>query len=483
VALRSDAPLVVDVTAFVQTLRDARQSPAEANVTLLQRAADLYRGDFLEGFLVRDAPEFEEWALAQRTRYRELALQALHTLTTAHLDSADYTAAIDAAGRLLALDGWREEGYRQLMLALARTGQYTAALSQYQQCRSVMRAAFDAEPAEETTALYAPHPRRVAWTAPQSAGPRSPGFVGRTAEMTLVRQKLANPACRLLTIVGPGGAGKSRLALEAAAALAPAFLNGVWFASLAAANAGEPEALATTLAAALQIPTGAGELKRQVIGYLRQRELLLVLDNLEHLLNDIGWLSELLAAAPDVKILATSRERLNLQAEQIVHLGGLPTPAADHAEPEKFAAVALFARRGAACGAGLCPDAADGAGRDPDLPDRGRFAAGHRAGRGVGEPLFMPGDRGGDGRQPGFSGEHPPRRIPTPAQPARRLRPLLAAAGRVRAAGVHPACRLLRQFHARGSGPPVAAVPAATLARAGGQVAGAQGWSGTLRPA
>jgi predicted ATPase/DNA-binding SARP family transcriptional activator len=344
VALRSDAPLVVDVTAFVQTLRDARQSPAEANVTLLQRAADLYRGDFLEGFLVRDAPEFEEWALAQRTRYRELALQALHTLTTAHLDSADYTAAIDAAGRLLALDGWREEGYRQLMLALARTGQYTAALSQYQQCRSVMRAAFDAEPAEETTALYARI--RAALHGPRHNLPAAlTGFVGRTAEMTLVRQKLANPACRLLTIVGPGGAGKSRLALEAAAALAPAFLNGVWFASLAAANAGEPEALATTLAAALQIPTGAGELKRQVIGYLRQRELLLVLDNLEHLLNDIGWLSELLAAAPDVKILATSRERLNLQAEQIVHLGGLPTPAADHAEPEKFAAVALFARR------------------------------------------------------------------------------------------------------------------------------------------
>jgi predicted ATPase/DNA-binding SARP family transcriptional activator len=345
VALRSDAPLVVDVTAFVQTLRATPGSRRQKRTSPSCSARPtLYRGDFLEGFLVRDAPEFEEWALAQRTRYRELALQALHTLTTAHLDSADYTAAIDAAGRLLALDGWREEGYRQLMLALARTGQYTAALSQYQQCRSVMRAAFDAEPAEETTALYARI--RAALHGPRHNLPAAlTGFVGRTAEMTLVRQKLANPACRLLTIVGPGGAGKSRLALEAAAALAPAFLNGVWFASLAAANAGEPEALATTLAAALQIPTGAGELKRQVIGYLRQRELLLVLDNLEHLLNDIGWLSELLAAAPDVKILATSRERLNLQAEQIVHLGGLPTPAADHAEPEKFAAVALFARR------------------------------------------------------------------------------------------------------------------------------------------
>jgi DNA-binding SARP family transcriptional activator len=124
VALRGDAPLAVDVTTFVHTLRDARQTSAETRVALLQCAVDLYRGDFLEGFLVRDAPEFEEWALAQRTRYRELALQALHSLTTCYLDSADYTAAIDAASRLLALDGWREEGYRQLMLALARTGQY-----------------------------------------------------------------------------------------------------------------------------------------------------------------------------------------------------------------------------------------------------------------------------------------------------------------------------------------------------------------------
>ena len=95
-----------------------------------------------------------EWALAQRTRYRELALQALHTLTTRCLEAADYAAAIDAATHLLALDAWREEGYRQLMLALARTGQLAAALAQYQRCHSVMQEIFGAEPAEETTALY-----------------------------------------------------------------------------------------------------------------------------------------------------------------------------------------------------------------------------------------------------------------------------------------------------------------------------------------
>jgi predicted ATPase len=343
VALRQDAAYALDVAAFEAALRAYRHATGGDRIAHLRSAVAAYRGDFLEGFLVRDAPEFEDWALAQRTRYRELALQALHMLTTCYLETADYAAVIDAATHLLALDAWREEGYRQLMLALARTGQLAAALAQYQRCRSVMQEVFGAEPAEETTVLYARI--RAALHGPRHNLPAAlTGFVGREAELEHVRRKLANPACRLLTIVGPGGAGKSRLALAAAAVLTPAFLNGAWCVSLAAVNAGEPEALPATLAAALQIPIGAGDLRRQVIGYLRQRELLLVLDNLEHLLDAVGWLSELLAAAPDIKILATSRERLNLQVEQVLQLGGLPVPA-DATQPEEFAAVALFVRR------------------------------------------------------------------------------------------------------------------------------------------
>jgi predicted ATPase len=219
---------------------------------------------------------------------------------------------------------------------------------------------------------------------------------------------------------------------------------------LATANAGEPEALATTLAAALQIPTGAGELKRQVVGYLRQRELLLILDNLEHLLDDIGWLSELLAAAPDVKILATSRERLNLQAEQVIHLGGLPTPAADHTAPEQFAAVALFARRARR----VQPDFA----LTPQIAPAviqicqsvGGLPLGIELAAAWVSRYSCPDIAAAIVANLDFLDQHPPRRFPAPAQPARRIRPLLAPAARA-ATGVRAARRLPRQFHARRS--------------------------------
>lgn len=345
VALRADAPAASDIAAFESALRAARRADGAERITYLQAAVDAYRGDFLEGFLVREAPEFEEWLLAQRTRYRELALQAFHQLTEDYLAQADYQAAIDAATRLLALDPWREEGHRQLMLGLARTGQYSAAMTQYQRCRALMQEVFAVEPAEETTALYTRI--RSAQAGPRHNLPAAlTGFVGRTAEIETIRRRLLMPSCRLLTIVGAGGSGKTRLALEVAASLVPVFLNGVWFVSLAAVNPAEPEALVASLATALQMPVAVGNLRRQVIEFLRPREVLLVLDNLEHLLDDIGWFGELLAAAPDVKLLATSRERLNLQAEQVTQLGGLPVPSHDDPAPENYAAVELFVRRG-----------------------------------------------------------------------------------------------------------------------------------------
>ncbi len=345
VAMRTDAPVASDIAVFEGALRAARRVGGIERTAHLQTAIDVYRGDFLEGVLVRDAPEFEEWLLAQRTRYRELALQAFHQLTEDHLAQADYQAAIDTATRLLALDPWREDGHRQLMLALARTGQYSAAIAQYQRCCALIREAFAVDPAEETTALYT-RIRSAQAGLRHNLPAALTGFVGRSAEIEASRRRLLTPSCRLLTIVGAGGSGKTRLALEIAASLVPMFLNGVWFISLAAVNPAEPEALVASLTAALQIPVAAGNLRRQVIEFLRLREVLLVLDNLEHLLDDIGWFGELLAAAPDVKILATSRERLNLQAEQIVQLGGLSVPPNDNFAPESYAAVELFLRRG-----------------------------------------------------------------------------------------------------------------------------------------
>ena len=219
--------------------------------------------------------------LAQRARYRELALYALHTLTQLHLDAAPNDRAISDATRLLALDSWREETHRQLMLALARTGQRSAALAQYKRCRRLLQEELDVEPSAETTALY----ERI---KASMHGPRhnlsaaAPELIGREAELAELRRRLAAPSCRLLTLVGPGGAGKTQLALAAAHGSLDRYLDGVWWAELAAVT--NPAELVAAIGDGLGFAFAGGPLQPQLIDYLRRKELLLVLDNFEHLI-------------------------------------------------------------------------------------------------------------------------------------------------------------------------------------------------------
>src|SRR5262249_47315798 len=127
---------------------------------------------------------------------------------------------------------------------------------------------------------------------------------------------LLDPQCRLLTLVGPGGIGKTRLALESASAQRTCFPQGVWFVSLAAINAAE--FLVPTIASALGATlSGPSEPKEQLLTYLSDKTMLLVLDNFEHLLDGVGLLVAILERVPTIKLLVTSRERLNLYSEWV----------------------------------------------------------------------------------------------------------------------------------------------------------------------
>jgi hypothetical protein len=293
-------------------------------VAALRKAIELYRGDFLEGFHVRNAPGFEEWMLGEQERLRQLALQALHMLTTHHTMRGEYGAGVDYITRLLALDPWREEAHRQLMLLLARSGQRSAALAQYETCCRVLVEGLGVEPSAETTALY--ERIRAAPERRHNLPPRPTSFVGREEELAVMGQHLANPDCRLLTVIGPGGIGKTRLALQVAAEQVDAFLHGVTFVPLASLLSAE--LLAPAIADALQLPLHGREAhKVQLLNHLRDKELLLVLDNFEHLVpTGLRLLLDILRAAPEVKLLVTSRERLNLRWEWVMALDGLPYP-------------------------------------------------------------------------------------------------------------------------------------------------------------
>jgi len=153
-------------------------------------------------------------------------------------------------------------------------------------------------------------------------------LVGRESELASLGRLLADPLCRLLTLVGPGGIGKTRLAIEAALRERARFNGGIWFVPFAPVSS--PAAIVPAIAEAMGLTLrGQTELRLQLFGHLARMEVLLVLDNVEHLLAGATLFSQILAHAPGVKLLATSRERLHLQSEYVFVTQGLPVPPLD----------------------------------------------------------------------------------------------------------------------------------------------------------
>jgi predicted ATPase/DNA-binding SARP family transcriptional activator len=339
----------LDVDEFerlAKTLTQREDGDPRARMATLQAAIDLYRGDFLEGFYLRESLGFEEWAILERERWQRTAVtllwQALDLTTTA----GDYAAALRYADKLLRFDNLSERAHRAKMLILARLGQFNAALQHFDSLGRLLDDELGVEPAAETTTLHA-QIKLAREIAPPSLPPPPPHFVGRGEDEATLAAHLRDPARRLVTVLGASGMGKTRLAVETVRRLAAAhpgqFLHGIYFLPLA--DISDVGLFAPTLAAALGIAlNGPEDPKERITDFLKTREVLLVLDNFEQLVDEADWLGDLLAAARQVKILVTSQEALHLQEEWILDLRGLSTPptAGDDIAPEAYSAVQLF---------------------------------------------------------------------------------------------------------------------------------------------
>jgi predicted ATPase/DNA-binding SARP family transcriptional activator len=329
----------------------------------LEKMVKLYRGEFLHQLFLDDSTEFEQWLLMQRESTHQRVLEAHSYLANYYELHADFQAAQRHASRQLELDPWREEAHRQMMQVLALDGQRSAALVQYDTCRRVLAEELDVEPSVETRELYeqirlgtlklkSDQPFDIPSTPILNLPVQLTPFIGREPELAHLGQLIADPECRCITLVGPGGMGKTRLAVQAAETHLNEFALGGAFVPLA--SVGSIDGVISAIANAIDLTFyGPQDPKANLLSFLHEKQMLLVLDNVEQLLiedphqeNIAQLLIEILKHALGVKLLVTSREALNLQEEWLFAVQGLAFPETPQTEGfDEFDAVALFVQR------------------------------------------------------------------------------------------------------------------------------------------
>jgi predicted ATPase/DNA-binding SARP family transcriptional activator len=315
-----------------------------ASPTLEEQVA-AYQGELLPGF-------YDDWITIERERLQASFESKIETLIARLSGEKRWADVIEWAEHWIRFGAAPEPAYRALMLSHARSGHKAKVKETYQRCVEALQREYGVEPSEETQALYqelmATRPLTRPLASEPPAEPRhnlptpATPLVGREAELAEITDRLVHdPHCRLLTSVGPGGIGKTRLALHAASQTLEQFADGTFFISFETITTAEAmaPAILQALSSAMQEQKDP---RAQLIDYVRDKNLLLVLDNLEHLLEGTALIGEMLSAAPEIKIIVTSRERLHLQWEWLYEVQGLAYPAADAQNVERFSAIQLF---------------------------------------------------------------------------------------------------------------------------------------------
>jgi predicted ATPase/DNA-binding SARP family transcriptional activator len=359
------SPRDVDALRFTELAASGRaalrRGDAVQAAAVLRAALASWSGSPLEEFLDRD------WAPPAAVRLREVFLGALEDRLDADLATGKHADVIEEIRDVLRENAFRERLWGQLMLALYRCGRQADALAAYAEARRVLADEHGLDPGPELAAMeraiLTQDPDLVAPTPPRQPAPSArrrgnlpaplTSFVGRDDQFPGIRGVLAGS--RLVTLTGPPGVGKTRLAIEVGRELEPTFRDGAWLVELGPLT--EAAAIPATVAAVLGVPSrgetaeglGSPPLLARLAEQLRVRELLVILDNCEHLLAGVAELLDgLLLGCPDLRVLATSREAIGIAGEALWPVPELGLPDPDERDPARLVdadAVRLFEDR------------------------------------------------------------------------------------------------------------------------------------------
>lgn len=308
----------------------------ELEIDTREISSSTYGGEFVRGLAVADAELFDQWVVRTRARYQMLALARFAEEAEAHLDAGRISDGLVAATKLVDLEPWNETGQRLLMRLLHAGGRTAEAVEQYDRCVEALWQHIGVRPDAETEAVLAgldrpdspdrpPPPRATPVRVPATR------LVGRDVEVRRLVAMLDDHETRLMSLVGPGGIGKTRLAMAVADVGGAGFDDGVTTATLEGID--DPGRVAPAVASAFGfVLTTDDQPEVALATMLSDRHHLLVVDNAEQVVDGVAGLCDaILRHAPRVWMLVTSRTRLDLAAECITWVEGLPTEAADGA--------------------------------------------------------------------------------------------------------------------------------------------------------
>ena len=342
IQFNTDSDFSLDIDRFLVLSCGCKEHRPEANnqclncIEALKEAVLLYRGPFLNGFYLPDNEKFENWLEAKRHQYKQKYLEILGVLAQHFEHGGEYSLADKYLTKQLEIEPWQEEYHQLRMRLLARQGKRSKALAQYNICKKALAEELGVEPTESTNKLLVQIRQATDTRSHKLPACHTRPFVGRTNETAKIQQCLNSPDQRLVTLVGPGGIGKTQLALQVGWTIVSNYLgpftDGVFLIELEENQFNDEkitvDSIATTIAKVLSIPlSGISPPQPQLLKALKDKECLLLFDNGEYLSNaGKSFITELLAKTKGVKLLIATRERLNLSSEWVLPVEGLPYP-------------------------------------------------------------------------------------------------------------------------------------------------------------